>query len=98
MKFDLVDGDIGKVYDEVGKTVLSRSKKTKEHLVFEYYSRIMVALVSVLFPPKNIEINLDDRVRTVSYTENYPILGNDTDEGLVIEETPQEVPPSGPRF
>ena len=33
VKFDLVDGDIGKVYDEVGKTVLSRSKKTKEHLV-----------------------------------------------------------------
>ena len=29
VKFDLVDGDIGKVEDEIGKTVLSRSKKNK---------------------------------------------------------------------
>lgn len=99
VKFDLVDGDIGKVYDEIGKTVLSRSKRTKEHLIFEYYSKIMETLIGILFPPNDIEKRYDDSMDTVSYTGEYPTTDMHYDDNtFVVEEMPQETPPSGPKF
>ena len=99
VKFDLVDDNIGKVYDDLGKTVLSRSKRTKEHIIFEYYSKIMTALVSILFPPNDIEKKHDDSMDTVSYTGEYPTADmHYDDDTFVVEEMPQETPPSGPKF
>lgn len=99
VKFDLVDDNIGKVYDDLGKTVLSRSKRTKEHIIFEYYSKIMTALVSILFPPNDIEKKHDDRLEIVEYTQEYVRADDNLGENIIeLEEIPQDTPPSGPKF
>lgn len=99
VKFDLVDGNIGKVYDDLGKTVLGRSKRTKEHIIFEYYSKIMTALVSILFPPNDIEKKHDDKLEIVEYTQEYVRADDNLGENIIeVEEIPQDTPPSGPKF
>ena len=72
---------------------------TKEHIIFEYYSKIMTALVSILFSPNDIEKKPDDRLGIVEYTQEYVRDDDNLGENITeVEEIPQDTPPSGPKF
>ena len=48
VSYDVVSGDIGFIYDDVGKRVYWQSKKTIEYIVYEYYSKVMFSLMNFL--------------------------------------------------
>lgn len=59
----------------------------------------METLIGILFPPNDIEKIYDDSMDTVSYTGEYPTTDMHYDDNtFVVEEMPQETPPSGPKF
>jgi hypothetical protein len=48
VNYDVVDSNIGVIYDEVGKQVYWQSKKTIEYIVYEYYSKIIFSMMNFL--------------------------------------------------
>ena len=82
VNYDLVEDNIGIMYDELGKTVHKESKRTKEFIVLEYYSKIIFALMDLLNKVETLEKN------------NTEELGNSPYPDAVVEETP----PQGPKF
>lgn len=83
VNYDLVDGDIGFMYDDMGKQVHSQSKRTREFLMFEYYSKIAFSLMSMLGKVQSL-----DKKNTVDLSETAPVR-------TMVQE---EVPPQGPKF
>lgn len=83
VNYDLVDGDIGFMYDDIGKQVHSQSKRTKEYLMFEYYSKIVFSLLSMLEKVQSL-----DKKNTVELSETAPVVN-------IVQE---DVPPQGPKF
>lgn len=83
VNYDLVDGDIGFMYDDMGKQVHSQSKRTREYLMFEYYSKIVFSLLSMLGKVQSL-----DKKNTVELSETAPVVN------IVLE----DVPPQGPKF
>lgn len=83
VNYDLVEGDIGVMYDEIGKQVHSLSKRTREFLIFEYYYKIVFSLMSMLEKVQSF-----DNKNTVDLSETPSV------ETIVQE----DVPPQGPRF
>lgn len=82
VNYDLVEDNIGIMYDELGKTVHRDSKRTKEFIVLEYYSKIIFALMDLL-----------NKVETLE-KKNTEDLTDDYSNEPVVEETP----PQGPKF
>ena len=82
VNYDLVEDNIGVMYDELGKTVHKESKRTKEFIVLEYYSKIMFALIDLLDKVQALEKN-----NTEELTDTHPAE-------VYVEETP----PQGPKF
>lgn len=83
VNYDLVDGDIGFMYDDIGKQVHSQSKRTREYLMFEYYSKIVFSLLSMLEKVQSL-----DKKNTVELSETAPVVN-------IVQE---DVPPQGPKF
>ena len=83
VNYDLVDGDIGFMYDDMGKQVHSLSRRTREYLIFEYYSKIVFSLMSMLGKVQSF-----DNKNTVDLSETAPVVN-------IVQE---EVPPQGPKF
>ena len=82
VNFDAVSFGIGVVYDEIGKKVHTRSKRTKEYIVLEYYANVISSLMSMLENLQPLEIRLDG------------VLDEDYNDHIIVEETP----PQGPKF
>lgn len=83
VNYDLVDGDIVFMYDDIGKQVHSQSKRTREYLMFEYYSKIVFSLLSMLEKVQSL-----DKKNTVELSETAPVVN-------IVQE---DVPPQGPKF
>ncbi len=82
VNYDVNSLGVGILYDEIGKKVHARSKRTKEYIVLEYYTNIISSLIIMLDKIQPLEMKLDG-VLDDSYSEN-----------VVVEETP----PQGPKF
>lgn len=48
VNYDVISGDIGIIYDDIGKRVYWQSKKTIEYIVYEYYSKIVFSMINFL--------------------------------------------------
>ena len=83
VNYDFVDGDIGFMYDDMGKQVHIQSKRTREYLMFEYYSKIVFSLLSMLGKVQSL-----DKKNTVDLSETAPVVN-------IVQE---DVPPQGPKF
>lgn len=83
VNYDLVDGDIGFMYDDMGKQVHSQSKKTREYLIFEYYSKIVFSLMAMLEKVQSF-----DKKNIVDLSETAPVVN-------IVQE---DIPPQGPKF
>lgn len=83
VNYDFVDGDIGFMYDDMGKQVHIQSKRTREYLMFEYYSKIVFSLLSMLGKVQSL-----DKKNTVDLSETAPVR-------TMVQE---DVPPQGPKF
>lgn len=71
------------MYDDMGKQVHSQSKRTREYLIFEYYSKIVFSLMSML-----------EKVQSFDNKNNM-----DLSEVSSVERVIQEyVPPQGSKF
>ena len=67
----------------MGKQVHSQSKRTREYLIFEYYSKIVFSLMSMLEKVQSFDNKNNMGLSEVSYVER------------VIQE---DVPPQGSKF
>lgn len=71
------------MYDDMGKQVHSQSKRTREYLMFEYYSKIVFSLLSMLEKVQSL-----DKKNTVDLSETAHVVN-------IVQE---DVPPQGPKF
>lgn len=82
VNYDVVEDNIGILYDEIGRKVHEQSKRTKEFLVYDYYSKVIISLISMLDKVQNLQ------------NKNVDTLVDDASTPVVSE----EVPPQGPKF
>lgn len=86
VNYDFVDGDIGFMFDDMGKQVHSQSRRTREYLMFEYYSKIAFSLMSMLGKVQSL-----DKKNPVYISETAPVRN-------MVQEVQEELPPQGPKL